>query len=52
MKYRVIEEFGMPVGYKAWVIGFVYKLEDTKAIILYEDGSLGESSIKDLKLEI
>ena len=42
----------MPVGYDAWVIGFVHTGEKTVAIILYQDGRIGKDELNNIEVEV
>lgn len=50
MRYKVKKEYDIEVGYNAWVIAIMVKFDRIVAVVLYEDGTLAESDIKDLEL--
>lgn len=52
MKLKVLEYYGHKAGFDSWVLDFIYRNESVRAIILMEDGTLSESRMEDLKVEI
>ena len=51
MKIKVLKEYGMDVGYEAYIIGFVRSDGKTLAVIAYEDGTLSENDIKSVEVD-
>ena len=52
MKLKVLEYYGHEAGFDSWVIGFTYRNESIRAIIVTEDGTVSDTSIRDIKIEI
>jgi hypothetical protein len=52
MKAKVLEYYGMPAGFDSWCIGFIYRNESIKAIILDSDGRLSDTNIDDIRIDI
>lgn len=52
MKAKVLEYYDQKAGFDSWVIGFIYRSENIKAIILDGDGKLSDINIDDIKIDI
>jgi len=51
MKIKVLEYYGKRAGFDSWVIDFIYRNEQIKAVILLEDGTLSDSNIEEIKID-